>query len=266
MGLGLGKIINRGLEKFGYQLHKKQLNNLVFPIEASPEELKIMNLVLKPREGRIGKDALTMVSIERLWAAISAVKYIVENDIKGDIVECGVWRGGCSIAMALALKQLKSSKKVILFDTFKGMTEPSEIDKSVRSGIPAIDRYNDSQSESHNDWCYASMEDVRQNFINHECIENVTFVEGDVIETLENPLNLPNSISLLRLDTDWYESTKKELDVLYPLIQPNGVLLIDDYGHWEGCRKAVDEYFSSAQRIRPVLWQTDITGRALIKI
>ena len=67
MGIGLGKIINRGLEKFGYQLHKKQLNNLVFPIEASPEELKIMNLVLKPREGRIGKDALTMVSIERLW-------------------------------------------------------------------------------------------------------------------------------------------------------------------------------------------------------
>ena len=259
-------LITKVLEIFGYKIEIKKLNHLVFPVEASDEEKRIMKLVLKYKEGRKSKDPLTMVSVKQLWAAISAVKYVVKNNIDGDIVECGVWRGGCSIAMALVLKQLKSSKKIILYDTFEGMTAPQEIDKTVKNGAPAIDQYNDSMSKNHNNWCYASIEDVKQNFIKHKCIENVSFIKGDVLETLQNPINLPSSISLLRLDTDWYESTKKELDVLFPLLQSKGVLLIDDYGWWEGSKKAVDEYFSTADRVRPLLWQTDNIGRAAIKI
>ena len=198
----LGHFINKALNKFGYELYKSSVYDTDFPVEASPEEKEIINLVLAIGKENRDEERLTMISVERLWAAICSVKYVVENDIDGDIVECGVWRGGCSIAMALALKQLKSSKKVILFDTFGGMTKPKGIDKDIY-GQSAINTYLDLKRENHNEWAYASIEDVRQNFITHECIENVSFVKGDVLETLQDPINLPNSISLLRLDTDW---------------------------------------------------------------
>ena len=261
----IGHFINKAFNKFGYELSRLPVGDPNFPVEASAEEKEIISLVLAIGKENIEDERLTMIGVDRLWAAITTDRYVVENDIEGDVVECGVWRGGCSIAMALALKQLKSSKKVILFDTFGGMTKPKEIDKD-RFGQSAIDTYFDLKRENHNEWAYASIEDVRQNFITHKCIENVSFVKGDVLDTLQNPINLPNSISLLRLDTDWYESTKKELDVLYPLLQSKGVLLIDDYGWWDGSKKAVDEYFSSSDLTRPLLWKNDLDGRGAIKI
>ena len=92
------------------------------------------------------------------------------------------------------------------------------------------------------------------------------FIKGDVVKTLKEESNLPKEISLLRLDTDWYESTKYEMDILFPILQKNGVLLIDDYGHWKGARKAVDEYLTKYDLTnRCLMWKTDYTGRGLIK-
>jgi predicted O-methyltransferase YrrM len=92
---------------------------------------------------------------------------------------------------------------------------------------------------------------------------SVRFVEGDVVQSLKIESNLPESISVLRLDTDWYESTRAELEVLYPRLSPGGVLIIDDYGHWGGAKKAVDEYFRG--RPKPLLQYTDYTGRMGVK-
>jgi O-methyltransferase len=92
--------------------------------------------------------------------------------------------------------------------------------------------------------------------------ERVHLVEGRVEETL--PGGAPAEIALLRLDTDWYESTKHELEHLYPRLSPGGVLILDDYGHYEGARRAVDEYFE-AEGGRPLLSRIDYTGRIGVK-
>ena len=206
-----------------------------------------------------------MVSIERLWAVIQSTKYIIKNNIDGDFVECGVWRGGCSLAIAMVLEDLKAERKIYLFDTFGGMTEPTKHDKSVH-GKNAEKRFKNSKKAEYNTWCYASIEDVKSEFKKVGLEKKALFVKGDVIETLNKEINLPDKISLLRLDTDWYESTKQELNVLYPKLVKDGVLLIDDYGSWEGARKAVDEYFVEKDLDnRCLMWKTDQTGRGLIK-
>jgi hypothetical protein len=228
-----------------------------FPVEASQVEKDIIEYVLSK--------SLTMVSVDRLWAAVNSVRYVVNAGIAGDVVECGVWRGGCSLAMAMMLKELGSGNKVYLFDTFLGMTEPTDIDIESSSRAPAMDEFLKSERVGHNDWCYASIEDVKANFSEADCLHIAKFIKGDVLETLDNPGNLPEQISLLRLDTDLFESTKKELEILYPLLSANGVLLIDDYGHWQGSRRAFDEFFSDPSKTHPLVWKTDYTGRGVVK-
>jgi O-methyltransferase len=126
--------------------------------------------------------------------------------------------------------------------------------------------FNELQRDSHNDWCYASLDDVKANFRNAGLLDdNIIFVQGDVAVTLEVPNNLPERIATLRLDTDWYESTKKELQILYPRLSVGGVLIIDDYGYWAGAREAVDEYFKGCNN-RPFLVYNDYTGRAGVKV
>jgi hypothetical protein len=94
-------------------------------------------------------------------------------------------------------------------------------------------------------------------------VEKMHFVQGAVEKTLREH-ELPPSIAVLRLDTDWYESTKVEMEVLYPRLARGGVLMIDDYGHYAGSRRAVDEYFSEAG-IVPLLQPIDYTGRIFVK-
>jgi O-methyltransferase len=260
------KPLNKILRKFDLSLQRVSFNNsrvLEYPVEINSVEKAIIDHVINPSNS---SNALTMTSIDRLWAAISSIKYVVENKIEGDIVECGVWRGGCSLAMAMMLKELGSKKKVFLFDTFEGMTKPTTYDIDAKTGIPAINTYNSLNCETHNEWCYASLEDVKHHFNAAGLTEYPVYVQGDVLETLRNADNLPNKVSLVRLDTDWYESTKYEMEVLYPLLQCNGVLLVDDYGHWQGSRRAVDEYFASLAMPAPLIWKTDYTGRGCIKL
>ena len=90
----------------------------------------------------------------------------------------------------------------------------------------------------------------------------MNFVKGDIMETLKT--TKPKSIAILRLDTDWYNTTKFELVELYPLLSENGILIIDDYGHWQGARQAVDEYFTE-NKIHIFLNRVDYTCRLGIK-
>ena len=230
------------------------------PIEFTEQDRNVFNVVR-------GKK-LTMVSPERLVATINACKHAVHAGIPGDFVECGVWRGGNALAAKMIFEAYGSDKKVWLFDTFAGMSEPTEEDRTAKSGESAREAYIEQQNDDHNEWCFASLEDVRSNFENAGVdMAGVRFIKGDVVATLEDKANLPSSISVLRLDTDWYESTKAELNILYPRLSVGGSLLIDDFGHWEGARKAVEEYFSALEPVvRPLLHYTDYTGRMGVKV
>ena len=112
-------------------------------------------------------------------------------------------------------------------------------------------------------WAYAPIEEVRNNMLKTNYpIDNIKYIKGKVEDTLKS--SVPNKIALLRLDTDWYESTKIELEVLYPLITKGGILIIDDYGHFEGAKRAVDDYFRKINQ-QPLLNRIDYTGRLIIK-
>ena len=260
------KIILNFLRKNGYEL-KKITEDDFYPREATKKDKEIINYVLNLKDN-YSSAPLTMISPKCLWAAISSVKYTIENDIDGDIVECGVWRGGCSIAMALKLKEYNSNKKVWMFDTFQGMTAPTEKDTHHSNGVNAILKFNNTKKDSFTDWCYSPLEEVTKNLEKAKVKNYTRIIKGDVLKTLQSNENIPNQISLLRLDTDWYESTKIEMEILFPLLSEKGILLVDDYGHWDGSRKAVDEYLKSEKNktLKKIFWVTDYSGRALIKI
>jgi len=207
-------------------------------------------------------DPFTMTSLERRASLLGAVDHIVKHRIAGDVVECGVWRGGSMMLIALALMARgDTSRDLYLFDTFEGMSEPSEHDRALsgESAQAQLERAN----RDHALWAVASLEDVQANIATTGYpSERIHFVKGKVEDTI--PGTIAERIALLRLDTDWYESTKHELNHLYPRLSRHGVLIIDDYGHWQGARQAVDEYF--ADSVEPVfLHRVDYTARLLVK-
>jgi len=208
----------------------------------------------------------TMTSQMRVQALISAVRYVVDNDIPGDFVECGVWRVGSAMAIAKVLVDLGvQDRRIWLYDTFEGMTPPTVEDLETLTGNRAIDLLNSTQvDDGNNVWCVASITDVKSNLRETGYPpELLKFIKGDVGATLYQ--ESPKSIALLRLDTDWYESTAIELEVLYPLLSQGGVCIIDDYGHWAGAKKAVVEYFAKNPP-SPLLSRIDYTGRLLVKV
>jgi hypothetical protein len=206
------------------------------PIELSDEENEIIDYVRS--------HDLSMCTTLNLQQTAVAAKYIAINNIPGDFVECGVFRGGNALIAAKIFKIHKSEKKVYLFDTFTGMAEPTVYDFKTSSKSPALDKYLLQKRENHTDWAYASIEEVKENFQKLNLLtSNVVFVKGKVEDTLNQEINIPHTISFLRLDTDFYESTKKELENLYKKLVPGGILVVDDYGSFNGARKAFDEYF-----------------------
>uniref|UniRef100_UPI0021565F77 TylF/MycF family methyltransferase n=2 Tax=unclassified Streptomyces TaxID=2593676 RepID=UPI0021565F77 len=182
----------------------------------------------------------SMTSPERLNAFILATRHIARHDIPGGIVECGVWRGGSMQACARTLLSVgETERDLYLFDTYEGMTPPTAEDLR-RDGRPAQELL-DAQGKDRPIWAVASLEDVKAGFENVPYPkERVHYVQGRVEDTV--PAQAPEQISILRLDTDWYASTKHELDHLYGRLVSGGVLLIDDYGYWQGSRQAVDEF------------------------
>jgi O-methyltransferase len=170
----------------------------------------------------------TMTTPPRIYALVRAVEYVCARNIPGALVECGVWRGGSMMAVALTLLRLGAAdRELYLFDTFSGMTPPTEIDVKP-SGERAADllAYGERDSET---WAVAPLDEVCEAVLGTGYpAERIHFVEGPVEATL--PANAPVEIALLRLDTDWYGSTKHELVHLYPRVSRAGVLILDDYG------------------------------------
>jgi O-methyltransferase len=206
----------------------------------------------------------TMTSEARVVALCDAVRHVVENGIEGDFVECGVWRGGSVMAMARTLLQFcDTSRHLHLFDTFDGMTEPDSRDVAV-DGKPAAELMRaSSKAHPRSVWCYAPLEEVKSavGSVGYPTAQ-IHYVKGPVETTL--PRAAPEKIALLRLDTDWYGSTYHELVHLYPRLAVGGVLFIDDYGHWKGARRAVDQFI--AERKLPLyLHRIDYSGRSAIK-
>jgi O-methyltransferase len=201
----------------------------------------------------------TMTSLARMYGLYTAVRYAVEEQVPGDIVECGVWRGGSSMLAALTLLSYgEQTRSLFLYDTFAGMVEPTAVDgEMARRGWIASLARDDSG------WCFSPLDEVRRNMLTTGLsADRVKFVQGKVEDTI--PATSPAQISVLRLDTDWYESTKHELEHLYPLLAPGGVLILDDYGFWEGARRAVDEYFGEHPP-RPLLTRLDSCARVGVK-
>ena len=204
----------------------------------------------------------TMTTPPRIYALVRAVEYIVSRPIPGAFVECGVWRGGSMMAVASTLLRLGvTDRDLYLFDTFEGMTEPGEEDVK-HSGERATDMLAESSRDSH-DWAFASLDQVREAVWSVGYPEErIHFVQGPVEETL--PEHAPEKIALLRLDTDWYSSTKHALVHLYPRVAPAGVLIIDDYAYWQGARQAVDEYVQE-NNVSILLNRIDYTARIAVR-
>ncbi len=198
----------------------------------------------------------TMTSPTRIFAVCSAVRYVEANNVPGAFVECGVWKGGSSMAAALTFK---SPRPMVLFDTFEGMSAPTEHDRQAQSGQLASAMLRDA-GPADTLRCHSPLEEVQRNMgTTGYPPHKISYVKGKVEDTL--PGAAPQQIAVLRLDTDWYESTHHELEHLYPRLSPGGVLIIDDYGYWSGARKAVDEYFRDSL----FLGRIDGTGRIGIK-
>jgi hypothetical protein len=249
----LSKIINYPLGLLGLKLSRlpngEGKQNAIQDINADKD---FMNVYNKIRE-------YTMAGYERCYGLYNAVRYIIEKGIKGDFAECGVWKGGSVMLMAYTLQAAGvTDRKIYLYDTFQGMAKPGEYDGEKEKKEWERNKVN----EQINKWCLSYLEEVQSNiamtgYPNH----NIIYIKGRVEETI--PSQMPGNLSLLRLDTDWYASTKHELSHLFPLLEKDGILILDDYGAWQGARKAADEYFA-ANGIA-LLNRLDFTGRLVIK-
>jgi O-methyltransferase len=186
----------------------------------------------------------TMVPWQGLFFTWQAIRHVIRHAIPGAIVECGVWRGGCARLMAETLAEAGiKDRDIWLYDTFAGMTEPTVLDRRV-SDLDTAEKWRRMQRGGHNEWAFAPRAAVEAAL--RDCpypFERFRLVQGDILRTV--PAAMPERIALLRLDTDWYESTRHELEHLWPRLAPGGVLIVDDYGTWAGARKAADEFFNS---------------------
>lgn len=249
------QVIDRLARRLGFQIARLSSLESRLPIEATDADRATISSLR----------SFTMTSSERLWSLMNAVRHLVDEGIEGDFVECGVWRGGSVMAMAQELQRLGvTDRKIWLYDTFEGMTAPTDADVEAGSGVSATDMLERTPvGDGNNVWCVAGRSDVEANVrITGYPFDNFIFVEGDVSRTLTE--QVPDRISLLRLDTDWYESTRISLEVLYPRLSVGGVCILDDYGHWQGARKAVDEYFEKSGK-RPYMHPIDFSGRVFLK-
>lgn len=238
--------------RFGYDISRYSTQDLSAVADLTDKDREIVRQALP----------YSMTSLERLAALLNSVSYITTNGIPGDMAECGVWRGGSMVLTALKLlAHGDTGRELFLYDTFEGMPPPTDHDKNLRNEPAEL--HLRAEPKGTGTWCYAGIEDVRANILATGYPESkIHLVKGKVEDTL--PGRLPGNLSLLRLDTDWYESTRHELTHLYPLLCRRGILIIDDYGHWQGARKAVDEYFLQHD-IRSYLHRIDYTGRLLVK-
>lgn len=267
------KALRAAADSFGYTIERKpehiptppapprepEKELSEFPADFTQEEIAIWKSV----------EAYTMTSKERVVSLVRAVRYLERYRIPGALVECGVWRGGSMMVVAKTLLALNStSRQLFLFDTFSGMPDAAEVDvdvdgQSASSILAGIRNWPPERQAERNVLARCPLDVVRDNLLSTGYpTEKLHFVAGRVEMTL--PAHAPDRVALLRLDTDWYESTRHELVHLFPRLSRHGVLIVDDYGHWRGARLAVDEFFD--QNNDPVfLSRVDYTGRIAIR-
>jgi hypothetical protein len=190
----------------------------------------------------------TMVSGERLWGLYNAVMSAVENEVLGDIVECGAARGGSAALMGLTLKALGFPRDLWVCDTFEGIPAPTADDPDEAKQYTGAFR--------------GDLVEVQELFKQLGILDHCHLVKGLFQDTL--PSLEVEKISVLHLDGDWYESTKCGLECLYDRVSPGGFIQIDDYGHWAGCRKAVEDFFFKRAFV-PDLRVLDYTGVQFMK-
>jgi hypothetical protein len=195
-----------------------------------------------------------MISTERFTNNIDSIRHVEMNKIPGDIVEIGVWKGGSMLSMILAHERILHIPRTFhLYDTFEGMTPATSVD---------VDHANNDATKLMEQVpfirCISSLDEVKANISRHTSIQPKYHI-GDI---LKNTF-YPDSIAVLRLDTDWYESTKFELDHFYDKVVSGGIVIIDDYGHWKGCKKAVDEFLENHPGI--TVNKIDYTGIYFVK-
>jgi O-methyltransferase len=248
----IGGQINRLLNRFFGLRIAAGTNRRLVGIEDDAWE------VLRLARGR------TMGSSVQQYTMWQSVHYVERNSIPGDIVEFGVWRGGMAMIAAETMGRLNSKRNIILFDTFSGMTKPDIHDTELYSkkDAVAILKQETNKVGKWTTWANASLEDVQIGM--SKCslgVDQIKYVLGDVHLTV--PANLPESISICRIDTDWYSSTSHALENAWERISPGGILILDDYDIWSGARKAVDDFFSNLE-YQPFLIRTEI-GRIVIK-
>ena len=249
------RVVDRAARHFGLQISRITSAHDRLPGDATSRDATLI-ASLRP---------YSMTSAERLWAVLNSVRYLVSEGIPGDIVECGVWRGGSMMAAARELLSLGiTDRQIWLYDTYAGMTAPTSADLEAATGVTAADMLATTPvDDGNNVWCVANRADVEANMRSTGYpFSQLEFIQGDVAQTLHQAT--PSSIALLRLDTDWYESTRVGLEVLYPKLVVGGVCILDDYGHWKGARKAVDEYFDE-HGSRPLMLPIDYSGRLFLK-
>ncbi len=239
----------------GYEISKQNNSHDIFLYPDMEAEFKELYALCQP---------YTMTTIERMYALYKSIEYIVHNKMPGDIVECGVWKGGSAMMIAHSLLKFGcTDKKIYLYDTYEGMSEPTEKDISFKGESADYLLRGTAPDKENSTWCLAGISEVKVNlFSTNYPLENILFIQGKVEDTI--PSQSPAKISLLRLDTDWYESTYHELIHLYPLLSATGVLILDDYGHWKGAKDATDNYFSEKKE-QLLLTRIDYTGRIVVK-
>ena len=250
----LKKLIKYLLKLFSYTIKKVHKLNVITFNKEDAKNFESYYIICV-------KESLN-VSKERFLSLYQAINYIYKSKIEGDLVECGVFMGGSSMMMAFCMKkfqdEISQKKKLWLYDTFEGMANVSKYDENILNQNATVELVSSKKKENSKDiWAYSPLSYVEKNMKNTGLnLNNIRYVKGLVEETLEK--ESPTKISILRLDTDFYESTKKELEILYPKLQVGGIIIVDDYGHWKGCKKAVDEYFKNKKNI--FFQQVDYSG------
>jgi hypothetical protein len=207
-------------------LHRLAQQNLSVEMAAPADEFGHILTSVRP---------FTMMSEARLQTMYTNARRICEEDREGNFVECGVAAGGCSALLAYVIKTYSKRPRLLFcFDTFEGMPKPTPAD--THAGLAA------DESGWGTGTCAAPIDSLMQAAKSVGAADVIRPIKGLFRETLPAAREEIGPIVLLHLDGDWYESTRDILLNLYDLVVPDGYLQVDDYGHWEGCRKALDEF------------------------
>lgn len=183
----------------------------------------------------------TMVSYKALSATYELAQKIEDKKLQGAFVECGVWKGGAAGILASVAQRAHSSRQIWLCDSFEGLPEPRAED-GARAKEYAGGKSSGTLSSINQ--CVGPLEDVRTLFFSKLKLPGgaIHIEQGWFQDTLPKAKEKIGPIALLRMDADWYESTKIILECLFDNVVSGGWVIIDDYNCWEGCKKAVDEF------------------------